>query len=199
MAVLRLTVLIAALSLSGCQPYTLAQTGRPILVADNFTVTPDINWSRSAVGNAEIWTVDGPLLENLTFLTNVGKGDPLAPTSFWMRLEASQQKEGKMPTFDPAMNTLEVADLVRETYIRNGQQNFSYTNLTPQTFGGNTGFHFDFTFTTAEGLDKQGMAVGALVDEKLHIAIYTGAAEYYFEKYKSAVDNLLNSLQINQG
>ena len=109
------------------------------------------------------------------------------------------QKEGKMPTFDPAMNALEIADLVRETYTRNGQLNFTYTDLTPQPFGDNKGFRFDFTFTTVEGLNKQGMAVGALVNKKLHIAIYTGAQEHYFEKYKSAVDSLLNSLKIQQG
>ena len=196
---LRTTVLIAALSLSGCQPYTLAQTGQPVLVADSLMVTPSINWSRYAIGNAEIWTVNGPLLENVTFFTNVDKGDPLAPTSFWLKLGAPPQKEGKMPTFDPAMNALEIADLVRETYTRNGQQNFSYTGLAPQTFGGNKGFRFDFTFTTEDGLNKQGMAAGALVNDKLHIAIYTGAAEHYFAKYKSAVDTLLSSLQIQHG
>lgn len=196
---LRITTLAAVLALSACQPYTLAQTGKPVLVADSLTVTPSIDWSRFAIGNAEIWTVDGPLLENLTFFTNVDKGDPLAPTSFWLKLGAPQRKEGKMPTFDPTMSALEIADLVRETYTRNGQLNFTYTGLSPQPFGGNKGFRFEFTFTTVEGLNKQGMAAGALVNEKLHIAIYSGAREHYFEKYKSAVDTLLNSLKVQQG
>lgn len=196
---LRMAILAVMLAVNACQPYTLVQTGQPVLVADSLTVTPSIDWSRHLIGNAEIWTVDGPLLEDLTFFTNVDKGDPLAPTSFWIRIGMPYQKEGKMPTFDPAMNALEIADLVRETYTRNGQLNFTYTGLTPQPFGGNKGFRFDFTFTTVEGLNKQGMAIGALVNKKLHIAIYTGAQEHYFEKYKSAVETLLNSLKIQQG
>lgn len=196
---LRALTIGTTLLLSGCQYYTLAAAGQPIEVANRLTVTSPIDWSRHTAGNSETWTVDGPALQELTFFADVEDGKPLAPDSFWLNLQRTTKKEGNPPTFRSSMDALEVADLVRETFDRNGLEKFAFTNVRPQTFGTVGGFRFDFSFVTQKGLQKRGLARGAVVDGMLNIAIYTGTKEYYFERYTGEVEQILSTLNIKQG
>lgn len=195
MKTLSRTVLIAmALTMSGCKAYTLAPAGQPLVVASTFNATPKINWSRLQNDQAEIWTVNGPLLEKLTFMSAIADGSPLSTDNFGIFNQGPATIEGKPPAFRKDMVSIEIAELVKETYTRKGYQNFTIANLKPDRFADNDGARFDFTFMTKDGLDKEGLAVAAVIDDKLYLAIYTGAKEHYFAKYKDTVEQTLREL-----
>lgn len=194
----RVVVVATALTVGGCNTYTLAPAGKPITVASTLNATPEIDWSRYQKGNVETWTVDGPLLEDLSFFSGIEDGSPLAPNSYWWGRQTTTQSEGKPPAFRKGMGSIEIAELVRDTYNRKGFQHFTIANIQPDRFAGQEGVRFDFTFVTKDGLDKEGLAVGAVIDDKLHIAIYTGAKEYYYAKYKDAVEQMLSSLTLQK-
>ena len=194
----RAVIVATALTASGCNTYTLAPAGKPITVASTLSATPAIDWSRYQKDNVETWTVDGPLLEDLSFFSDIEDGFPLAPKNYWWGQQTTTQSEGKPPAFHKDMGSIEIAELVRNTYSREGYQHFTITNIEPSRFADKEGVRFDFSFITKDGLDKEGLAVGAVIDGKLHIAIYTGAKEYYYAKYKDAVEQMLSSLTLQK-
>jgi len=189
------TVMIAvALTLGGCNAYTLAPAGQPLVVASTFNATPTINWSRMQKDQTEVWTVDGHLLDKLTFLSGIKDGASLSPNNLGVFNQGPLTAEGNPPTFRKDMVSIEIAELVKETYTRKGYQNFKIANLQPDRLANNDGFRFDFSFLTKDGLDKQGLAVGTGIDNNLYLAIYTGAKEHYFAKYKDVVEETLREL-----
>lgn len=185
-------ILCFAIALTGCQAYTLVPAGQPVQVASALEVTPTIDWSRNKSGNREIWTVNGPVLESLFFYVGVEDGKTLEDTN------ARATKEGGAGKFRSDMDVLEISDLLKELYERANAEKFVYQNIAPQAFGNTEGFRFDFTLSTQDGLDKQGLAQGAVVDGKLYLAIYVGAKEFYFNAYQSAVEDILSSLHFVQ-
>ncbi|MBL4613370.1 MAG: hypothetical protein JKY27_00635 [Magnetovibrio sp.] len=191
-------ILCVALTMGGCKAYTLAPAGKPIVVANAFKATPIIDWSRVQTNNVEIWTVDGPQLEKITFLSGIEDGSPLSP-KHWLASQLKASTEGEASKFHKDMGSIEIAELVKETFNRSGYQKFTINNIQPDRFVDNDGVRFDFTFLTNSGLDKEGFAIATVIEEKLHIAIYTGTKEYYFKKYKDTVEQTLRNLSLKNG
>jgi hypothetical protein len=48
---------------------------------------------------------------------------------------------------------------------------------------------------TADGLNKYAIVAGAVIGEKLHLIIYSGARMHYFPKYRDAVEGIIASIQ----
>ena len=46
------------------------------------------------------------------------------------------------------------------------------------------------------GLEKQGFALGAVIDEKLHMIIYSGTRLHYYPKLKDEVERLVRSIRM---
>ena len=73
------SLLLLALLISGCAHYTLAPPERrPI--GDLYSVESRMAWSRADEGGIEVWTIDGPLLEALRFVS-LKDGDTLIPSA----------------------------------------------------------------------------------------------------------------------
>jgi hypothetical protein len=72
------TVLFAVLlTASGCAPYALVEPTRT-RIGESYSVDPQIRWtSLRAGGRTELWTVDGPALDSLRFMKDVGDGQSL--------------------------------------------------------------------------------------------------------------------------
>src|SRR5690348_11278403 len=95
-------VLMAVASLfAGCARYTLVEP-RPRTIADVYTVDPQTHWSSVTDGKWEVWTVDGPGLEAIQFLTGLPDGEPL------FRAADAQ----KRMTFRTTMSPSELAELL---------------------------------------------------------------------------------------
>ena len=68
--------------------------------------------------------------------------------------------------------------------------------LGPEPFGPLPGFRFGLSFLTAEGLQKEGEAAGAVAGGKLLLALYTGAHAHYYPKLKPEFDAILKSVTV---
>ena len=51
------------------------------------------------------------------------------------------------------------------------------------------------SYTSSEGLWFDGLAVGATIDDKLHLIVYTGARQYYFPKYRDEVERMIGMIE----
>lgn len=170
--------------LGGCAAYSLVDAKRQT-IDGTYSVQPDIQWSKFASGKVEIWTVDGPDLEMIRFVRGLEDGDRMftAPDDM------------KLPAYNPAMKASEVMEFVIDSLARAGAGNVEGTALRPTQFGAASGFRFDLSFTSSDGLWFDGMAVGATIDDKLHLIIYTGTRQHYFPKYRDEVERMIGTIE----
>ena len=210
---MRLVIVILAvvLSISGCtRHYTLVEP-QTRTIADSYTVDPQIPWSRAKSGHMEVWTVDGPNLAAIYFLNGVKDGDTL------FRARGDKQR---VPRFYKYMTPTEIMELVvgslaasntgaqpeldaiagGRAIIRTDQiiaTMVETTGLRPINFGNHRGFRFELTFRTGQGLKEAGIVVGAVLEDKLYLIMYTAARAHYYDKYKQQVERLVASIQVN--
>lgn len=202
-------LLIVLLFIGGCTHYTAVPAERRA-IGGLYSVKSNVPWSQADEGGIQVWTIDGPLLEALRFVT-LKDGDTLFPAT---------DKDAKLPRFRAHMTPNEVAEffaaslksvsggvdthqlakgMVHPAGIRAGSINAStldVKNLRPADFGRLPGFRFDFSFLSKEGLERQGFAFGSIHEGKLLLMVYTGTKEYYFDKHKQDVETIFSSVQL---
>jgi hypothetical protein len=181
----RLPALTFALLVAGCATYSLIEPKRTA-VGDLYTVEPQIRWSATRVGGVEIWTVDGPSLQAIRFLKGLRDGDPL--------FEGKTQ--AKRPQFKKDMSASDIMEFVVDSLSVQGSQKIATRNLRPAPFGNNPGFRFEMSFVSREGLDQEALVEGAVIAERLHLIIYSGARAHYFPKYKPEIERLIESIRM---
>lgn len=185
----RIVFVFAALALvASCAPYQLVAPPERVTISDAYSVAPQIEWSRANVmvwNDVEQWTVDGAGLELLMFVNKVEDGKPLFPV----------RHQDAMPVFRSSMNSLEVKDFFVASMAGLQAQRVKVRKLRPVQFGGVDGFRFDFSYTTKGGLEKRGIAKGAVRKGKLYMILYMGTRLHYFDKYKRAAEGVMRSVQ----
>ncbi len=174
--------------LAGCAHYTLVEPG-PRTVADLYTVDPQIRWSASTNGKTELWTVNGSGLEAIQFLNGLADGQSLIPGA----AGAAAGSEKRM-TFRKTMTPSELAELLVDQLTSNGAQHVTVTDLRPHQFGSAPGFRCELTYTSKNGLAKQGLAAGAIIKERLYLILYTGASLHYYEAHRDDAEKIIQSI-----
>jgi len=165
-------------------------------IGNSYTVKSQIPWSQEEVspsfvkrsGKVQIWTVDGPRLQEIRFVSGIDDGE--AP------FQVKDREEEKNLKFRKDMTFLEVQDLVVDGIATTGAHRLGNKNLRPAGFGGHDGFRFEIDFVTEEGLEKSGFVVGSIIKEKLYLIIYSGARVHYFAKHKKHVEDIIESVQM---
>ncbi len=180
-----IALLLGAILLGGCTRYSLVEP-RTRTVADLYTVEPQIPWSSVTDGSWEVWTVDGPSLEALQFLTGLGDGQPLFRS----------KDDAKRVKFRKGMTASEIVELVVDSLSAVGAEKVTAIGLRPEKFAGVDGFRFDLKFQTKNGLDKQGVVVGALAKERLYLIMYSGLAQHYFSKHREDAERVIRSVRL---
>jgi hypothetical protein len=95
------------------------------------------------------------------------------------------------------MRASDVADFVLASLAQVGTNDADFSNLRPAAFGGLSGFRFDITFFSSDGLAYRGLACGAIDAEKiLHLLLYIGTDAVYFDAHREAVENIFRSLTL---
>lgn len=154
-----------------------------------YTVEPQIEWSRFSQGPIETWTVDGPALQAIYFFKGVKPGKALIKAD----------EEEKWPRFKSAMTAHEIMELVIDSLARMGYADLQPVNLRPAQFGPLPGFRFKFGFLYRSGLEGQGLAVGAVMEENLYLILYVGTRQYYYHQYADEVEKLIKSIRLVEG
>lgn len=180
--------LAALILLAGCNTYQLAAAGKPVTVANTFTLTPSRDWNKLDTGKIDTWTVDGPLLERVMVFKGIEETDPLFESQ-----SADQDKD--LPVFRASMTPFELRDLYVETMSRQLGVTLDTEGLRPARLGAYDGFRFDYSLTDENGARKRGFVVAAIEESRLFLLDYSAIALHYYEKRLPDVEALLGSAQ----
>lgn len=178
--------LLVALSFVACTTFTLIKA-EPQVIGKVYQVHPTTEWSRTELGEVEIWTVDGIVLEALYFTRGLEDGAPLfKPPPF---------SDEVMPEFRAGKSPNDAMDFVVDSLARNGMVNLRTEGLRPFPMGERTGFRFELTGLSEAGLQLRGVAVGSEVEGRLYLILYLGASLHYYERYLKEVEAIIESVE----
>ena len=177
---------LAALALlAGCagggirlDRYSLVRPEPESVARDTMVVTPTTAWNKAPRGRYDIereenWTLNGPLLDGLTFIGGLENDK---------RIVRQRKKADRLvPNFRADMSPQDIAAMIESFYrIRGGATRFEMTGLQPRTFLGHSGFQFDYAHLGGDEVERQGRAVGAIIDGRFYLALFDAAKMHYF-------------------
>ena len=187
-----LPVLMLCAALGGCVSVKAVDAMAPANVGDDITVTPQVAWAGAngilAGGATSVWTIDGFGLNEVRFMTGIVAGDPV------MRVPNVDRKD--LTVYNTMMLPDEIMEMLSATLGKAGYRQVQTNALRPVPFGGATGFRFDLTYTTGDGLQMKGAAMFAQRRNKLDVILYTAPAEYYFDRYMPTVEKVFTSIRV---
>ena len=176
--------------------YSLIQPG-PERVARTLRVTPTIAWNSAQrswqdISREEDWTLNGPLLDNLTFIGGLESGKAL--------VRHQRRQERQVPRFRADMSPQEIVSMIETYYrIRAGSVRFDMTGLQPRNFLGQPGFQFDFRHLDGSEVERQGRAVGAVIGTRLYMVLLEGTRSHYFPAALPEFERIVESAQLAAG
>ena len=142
-------------------------------------VTPPREWNRQRrtffdeVRWVEDWTLNGPLLDNISFVTGLPHGRYLIQTD----RRAAQQ----VPRFHSNMTAPEITAMLESAYrVRGGAIDFRTLSLQPRPFLGAAGFQFDFEHLDSDEVWRKGRAVGAVINGRLYLIMFDAVRSHYY-------------------
>lgn len=186
-------VLAAMLALPGCA--TLGGSSGPLVraasvqpIGKHYAVTAPLDYQRlvSRDPPGQLWTVNGPLLDAVYLYGGLKPGAAL--------LDATP--DAKLPRVRAGMAAHEVAELVADTLRSTGATQVETPEIAPAPFGTLPGFRFTLRFTAADGLDYQGLALGATRGDELLLIYFAAPRLHFFPGYTAAVEKLFASVTV---
>lgn len=192
-------VVAAALALSACATgYRLVEPGQSVAVAKSgLTVTAPAAWNRAGTltgpgKRAELWTLDGPRLNEITFYGAIPDGKTL--------FREVDRRDRPLPRFSATMLPTDVATLFETSYrVASGTPLFELGELAPATFAGRPGFRFAYSYTLqGEEVRRKGEAAGAIVEGRLYLISYEAPEIFYFERDVDDYRRVVESARIAQ-
>jgi hypothetical protein len=178
----RVFAALAALALtSGCAGggvgsglfhyYSLVTPGPEDVAHHSMIVTPTLRWNKAPRGPYDIdreenWTLNGPLLDGLTFI----RAD-----------------------MNPAEIASMIESFYR---IRAGSTRFDMTGLQPRPFLGHEGFQFDFAHLGGDEVERKGRAVGAIIEGRFYLALFDATRMHYFDAGLPEFERIVESARL---
>jgi hypothetical protein len=168
---------------------------RPETVARGaMVVTPGLAWNKAPRGRHDIdkeenWTLNGPLLDGITFIGGLENDKRI--------VQQSRKADRKVPHFRSDMTPQEIAAMIESFYrIRAGSTRFEMTGLQPRTFLGHPGFQFDYRHLGGDEVERQGRAVGAIIDGRFYLALFDAARMHYFPTGLPEFEGIVQSARL---
>ncbi len=183
-------LLCVVLVLAGCASTggRLVQPG-PNPAGSGLMIDSEMEWARISLPRAQLWTIDGELLNRLYLVPSVREGEYI----FLGRRQSSRRPDGAF--YRRGMREDELRDLILDGLRAAGAVNVDGSNLRPANFGGRDGLRFDFTAVNEEGLKYQGMAAAFEHDKGLALALFLAPGEYYYPRDAARVSRMLDTLR----
>jgi len=186
----RVLVVALALALPACAGgpggfggfgyYSLVRPNRVIEVGNgSMAVVAPREWNRasrssfSGIGAVEDWTLNGPYLDNVSFVSGLPNDKRL--------IRQEYKADRQVPRFRSTMTAPEIAGLLETLYrIEGGAIEWRMLSLAPRTFLGAPGFQYDYEHLDGDELWRKGRAVGAVIDGKLYLVQLDAARSHYY-------------------
>jgi hypothetical protein len=174
--------------------HKLIDAGEKVALArSDMTVTPTTDWNRlneRPGGNAERWTVDGEMLNDLVFYA-IPADKPL--------VREVDKRDRPLPQFQANMLPIDVPQLLESTKrIANDVAIFTTTASEPTTLGGKPAIRFTYQFVGSDELRRNGEAVAAISGGTLYMLSYEAPELYYFDKDLANYRALISSVELPQ-
>lgn len=188
---MKLALAALALTLQGCSSlgagegfgsdyYSLVRVGSRQVGDGSMMVTAPRPWNRTRklflfddVRWVEDWTLNGPLLDGMSFVAGLPSGKYL--------IRQRRTEDRQVPRFRSDMSAPEITSMLESLYrVRGGAVDFRTTSLKPRSFLGTNGFQFDFEHLDSDELWRRGRAVGAVVNGKLYLILFDATRSHYF-------------------
>lgn len=202
-----IALLIASCGLGGCSTlggdgfgfsdYAAVNVRRVKVGNGNMTVMPARPWNRhrpqlfAEVAAVEDWTQNGPLLDDVTFITGLRSGRSMIR----QRRTADQQ----VPNFRADMTPPEIAAMLESLYrVRGGSVDFRTLSIEPHPFLGTNGFQFDYEHLDDDELWRKGRVVGAVVNGELYLVMFDAARSHYYDAGLPDFEAIVRSAQLNR-
>ena len=164
----------------GFSDYSAVRVQRVSVGDKSLAVTSPRPWNRHRpilfedIRQVEDWTLNGPLLDGMSFVTGLPDGKSLIR----QRRTRSQQ----VPIFRSNMTPPEVDGMIESLYrVRGGAVDFRTLSLQPRQFLGTNGFQFDYEHLDSDELWRRGRAVGTIVNGRLYLILLDAAKSHYFD------------------
>lgn len=200
------TVLLAATALSACSSlgsgesgisdYTYVAVKRVNVGSRTMSVEAPRPWNRLRgqlfrdVREVEDWTLNGPILDGISFVTGLKGGRYLV----YQRKSDEQQ----VPKFRSDMTPPEIAAMLESLYrVRGGAVEFRTLGLQPRQFMGYPGFQLDYEHLDTDELWRKGRVVGAVIDTRLYLILYDAARMHYYDNGIGDFEALVASARLN--
>ena len=198
-------VLAAAAALAACSSvgggdygysnYSFVRVHRVYVGDDSVSVVPPRPWNRHRpiffedIRQVEDWTLNGPLLDGMSFVTGLKNGKSLIR----QRRTANQQ----VPVFRSNMTPPEVAAMIESLYrVRGGAVDFRTLGLRPRPFLGTNGFQLDYEHLDSDELWRRGRVVGAVINGELYLILLDAAKLHYWDATLPDFEAVVASAQL---
>ena len=205
---LKIAFLATALAVSACSSvdggdyggysdYSLVRVRRVNVGDDSLSVAPPRPWNRHRpilfedIRAVEDWTLNGPLLDGMSFVTGLRDGKSLIR----QRRTASQQ----VPIFRSNMTPPEIAAMIESLYrVRGGAVDFRTVSLQPRPFLGTNGFQLDYEHLDDDELWRRGRVVGTVINGELYLILLDAAKSHYFDATWPDFEAVVASAQLRR-
>jgi hypothetical protein len=164
----------------GLSDYSTVRAQRVSVGNGNMSVVAPRPWNRhhammfDDIASVEDWTLNGPLLDGMTFITGLRSGRYMIR----QRRTADQQ----VPKFRADMTPPEIAEMLESLYrVRGGAVDFHTLSIQPRAFLGTNGFQFDYEHLDDDELWRKGRVVGAVINGQLYLVMFDAARAHYFD------------------
>ena len=180
---------------AGSGYYTLVRPQPQEVARDSIVVTPTVAWNRARrttydISREENWTLNGPLLDSLTFIGGLEPGKTV--------VRQRRREERQVPLYRADMSPPEIASVIESFYrIRAGSVRFEMTGLRPRTFLGHPGFQLDFDHLDSSEIERRGRVVGAIVGDRLYLVLLEGTRMHYFGAALPEFERIVESATLN--
>lgn len=193
----RVSMAVAALVLAA-QPVmagnVLVAPGAKIWVAKSaLAVTPASEWNKLGARpgrNSESWTLDGDLLNEISFYGGIVDGKPL--------FREVDKRNKPLPTVSATMLITDIPTLLENSYrIALGTPLITITSVVPGPFAGAPGVRFTYSYQRAgDDVRRLGEARAAMIGGRLFMMSYEAPALHYFNRDVAAFRQIADSARL---
>jgi hypothetical protein len=180
----------------GISDYALVRVHRVLVGDRSLSVSPPRPWNRvrprlfEDIRETEDWTLDGPILDGVSFVTGLKGGKRLIRED---RHEAQQ-----VPKFRSDMTAPEIAAMIESLYrVKGGTVEFRTLSLAPRPFlGAPNGFEFDYEHLDSDELWRKGRVVAAVINGRLYLIMLDAARSHYYNATLPDFESIVDSAQL---
>ena len=163
----------------GYSSYALVQVRRVAVGDGSLIVSPPRPYNRhraflwSDVRDVEDWTLNGPYLDGISFVSGLKSGAYL--------VRQSKRADQQVPKFRDDMTPPEIAAMLESLYrVKGGAVELRTLALQPRPFLGTGGFQLDYEHLDSDELWRKGRAVGAVINGRLYLILMDAARSHYY-------------------